>query len=286
MTLKDNPALSRYRLSILWLFLFALTLPMQGQEEEVDIQGTLRFSSDVTPTVYILSFGVGTLYTDTTDREYEDYIPPFAPPGGYLIAFERECTESDGLPPCYFKQDLRGLPDSVREMGLTRFALTYRLRIRNSTNEGLRLAIRNADWPAGLDSLHIVDIQLASAFDQTFTGPTIDTISDPQTTWLDVTAYYNLEVASVEDAEGPSEGLLAQLTNPVVGERLHLGAGIAARGGTLMVVASDGRSVAEHSLEEGGEVLQLDGLPTGHYHLVWFDRNGILQERRSLLLLR
>ena len=195
MTLKDNPALSRYRLSILWLFLFALTLPMQGQEEEVDIQGTLRFSSDVTPTVYILSFGVGTLYTDTTDREYEDYIPPFAPPGGYLIAFERECTESDGLPPCYFKQDLRGLPDSVREMGLTRFALTYRLRIRNSTNEGLRLAIRNADWPAGLDSLHIVDIQLASAFDQTFTGPTIDTISDPQTTWLDVTAYYNLEVA-------------------------------------------------------------------------------------------
>ena len=53
-----------------------------------------------------------------------------------------------------------------------------------------------------------------------------------------------------------------------------------------MVVASDGRSVAEHLLEEGGEVLQLDGLPTGHYHLVWFDRNGILQERRSLLLLR
>ena len=284
----DRLTRGRIRLLIPSLILLgiSLSLPLKGQEEDVDIRATLRFSSDASPTIYLLSFGVGTDYTDTTDREFEEFIPPFAPPGGYLIAFERECQESDGDPPCYFRQDFRGIPDSVKERGLKQFALTYRLRIRNSTNRGLNLAIRNPDWPAGLDSVHIVDIQLASAFDETFTGPVIDTVSDPQTVWLDVTAYYNLAVSSVTEEMRPSEGLLNQLVNPVVGQSLSLGPEIMQRGGRLMLVTADGRSVVERSLEGDQGVLPLEGLPNGLYHLIYFDRGGVLRERRSIVLLR
>jgi hypothetical protein len=269
------------------LILFSFAQQLTGQEENVDIRATLRFSSDVSSTIYILSFGVGSDYTDTTDREFEEFIPPFAPPGGYLIAFERECQESDGDPPCYFKQDFRGIPDSVKERGLKQFTLTYRLRIRNLTNEGLNLAIRNPDWPVGLDSVRIVDIQLASAFDETFTGPRIDTVSDPQTVWLDVTAYYNLAVSSVTEKLRPSEELLHQLVNPVVGHSLSLSPEIRQRGGRLVLVTHDGRSVVEHSLQQGDAgILPLEGLPNGPYHLIHFDRRGVLREGRSIVLLR
>lgn len=286
--MSDMNRLTRGRIRFILpsLIFLIFSLPLKGQEEAVDIRATLRFSSDVSQAIYILSFGVGTDYTDTTDREFEEFIPPFSPPGGYLIAFERECQESDGDPPCYFKQDFRGIPDSVRDRGLKQFALTYRLRIRNSTDKGLNLAIRNPDWPAGLDSVRIVDVQLASAFDETFTGPAIDTVSDPQTVWLDVTAYYNLAVSSVIEEMRPSEGLLNQLVNPVVGQSLRLGSEILQRGGRLMLVTPDGRSVVERPLGEGDGVLQLEGLPNGLYHLIYFDRGGVLRERRSIVLLR
>lgn len=272
--------------ALLALFSISMTTALSAQETDEEIVGTIRFSSASSTTVYVLSFGVGTQYTDTTDREHEDYIPPFLPPGDYLVAFERECTESDGLPPCYFKQDLRAIPDSVREKGLTQFQVNYRLRLRNSTNQGLQLAIRNPDWPRGLDSLRIVDAQLASAFDRTFTGPAVAQVSDPQTSWMNVTAYYNLAVASVDRDESRQENLLAQLANPVDRGTVTLSSELLQSGGRLVLMSPDGRQVLEHDLGTDGAALQVDRLPGGLYHLLRFDRDGEMVEGRSMVIVR
>ena len=263
------------------------------EAQEIDIIGSLRFSSTESTTIYNLSYGIGTLYTDTTDREYEEFIPPFAPPGGYLVAFDRECSISDGDPPCYFRQDFRGVPDSVASGENNRFSISYRIRVRNATGKGLTIAILNSDWPRGLDSLRVVDGTFAAAFDRTFTGPEVTTIEDPETLWLDVTAYYNLNTLSApsEPLESTKYGsaidLLSTIANPVTTQTITLPSGLADPGGIVRLVDVNGRVMrtVDFSQREGGSaLLDLQGLPTGAYYLLYVDRNGLLRDRRAFVI--
>ncbi len=276
---------ARPRLISSFLLLLFCATGLSAQGEDVDITGTLRFSSTASTTVYILSYGVGSNYTDTTDPGFEEFVPPFSPPGGYLIAFDRECSVTDGDPPCYFKQDFRGVPDSVASGENPQFALSYRIRVRNATRVGFQLAILNGDWPRGLDSLHVVDAQLASAFEKTFTGPEVAEVTDPETLWLNVTAYYNLQTLSV--AEGVGAGsILASVVNPVMGQPLVLSSeDLPAPGGRLLLVDVNGRVLVDREVE-GEVVVETDHLPNGAYHLLYFDRSGMLGEKRSILVIR
>lgn len=255
--------------------------------QEIDITGRVRFSSTESTTVYALSYGVGTQYTDTTDSDFEEFIPPFAPPGGYLIAFDRECSISDGDPPCYFRQDFRGVPDSVTGGENNRFSISYRIRIRNATGKGFTLSILNNDWPRGLDSLRIVDATLAAAFNRIFTGPEVTTIDDPETTWLDVTAYYNLNTLSVATDIVQSKALLSTIANPVTGSQIQIPEGAADLGGNLLLVAVDGRVIRSVEVQESlTDAIDVSSLPSGYYYLLYHDKNDILRERRPLLISR
>ncbi len=255
--------------------------------QEIDIVGKIRFSSTESTTIYTLSYGVGTLYTDTTDRDFEEFVPPFSPPGGYLIAFDRPCSISDGDPPCYFRQDLRGVPDSVVGGENNRFSISYRIRVRNATRKGITLSILNSDWPRGLDSLHVVDGTFAAAFDRTFTGPEVTTIDDPETTWLDVTAYYNLNTLSVAEVVSRARALLSTIGNPVTGAEIHLPEGGSDLAGTLLLVGVDGRVIRTIELAESVDrLIDVSSLPSGYYYLLYQDSKGHLREQRSLLIAR
>jgi hypothetical protein len=263
------------------------TVVLSAQGSDVDIQGTLRFSSLEHPTLgpNIINYGTGTLYTDSTDRAYEDEIPPFgALPGSFVFAFLRPCSDDEVI--CWWNQDLRGIPDSVTEGGVTRFELRYTITISNGTNQGFRVGINNNDWPLGVDSIKIFDRVLPRAYTQVFTGPTIDTIDDPETSILDVTVYYNLRTLSV-DRDATVESALAIAPNPLRGENLSL-QGRFDGNDRLLLVDALGRTVDEKMVTE--ETTQIAwhalGIPTGVYYLLHFDEKGLLRGRRQLTVIR
>jgi len=269
------------------LMLLIGTMTTWSQEPEIDIRGTLRFSSVEHPTLgpNVINYGAGTLYTDSTDREYEDEIPPFnALPGSFVIAFLRPCSDVEAI--CWWNQDLHGIPDSVTEGGLTRFALRYTINISNGTNQGFRIAINNNDWPLGVDSIKIFDRVLPRAYTRVFTGPTIDTIDDPETSILDVTVYYNLRTLSV-DRDAVLESSLAVAPNPLRGENLSLH-GRFAGNDRILIVDALGRTVDEKMIAEETENIAWNALtiPSGVYYLLHFDEKGMLHGRRMLNVVR
>ena len=272
---------------ILVVGIITTSYQLRSQDRIVDIVGTLRFSSERSSIIYNLSYGVGTNYTDTTEREYEESVPPFLPPGGYLIVFERECTPSDGDPPCYWKQDLRGIPDSVGDQLRTQFALKYNIHIHNQTGAGFQLSILNSDWPVGVDSVNIVDPDVPTAFNETFTGPAIVTIEDEFTARLAVTAYYNLATLSVMDfIQGTSEKQLHIGPNPSFRETTVVTE--MRPGDRIIVMNLMGETVLSREITESTNrfVLPIEGLTEGMYIVAYKDANGLLTAQSKMQIIR
>ena len=258
----------------------------RAQEEIIDIVGRLNFTSERSSSAYHLYYGVGSNYTDTTDKAYEQFIPPFTPPQDYLIVFERECTYSDGDPPCFWNEDLRGVPDSVKE-GKQHFALTYRIRsVSNQTGAGFKLSILNPDWPDGLDSINIVDPIVPTAFNRTITGPITGVVIDQFTSRLTLTAYYTVEPASGVQTEEHEDNHLVIAPNPVLDGRVHV-AGPLRAGDQLVVIDNRGERVMWREMTNEQKMVELqDDLPSGAYFLLHLDTSGSVLGKASFQIIR
>ncbi len=281
ITARQQPGL----LGAIATLLLVSTVGLQAQE--VDITGTLRFSSERTATHYDLEYGVGSIYTDTTDRDYETFVPPFTPPDGFLMALQRECTVTDGDPPCFFLQDFRGVPDSVSGPEANdQFALTYKINVNTPTGTGFRMRINNGDWPLGVDSIHLVELHIAPSIDTVLTGPLVFATNQDDISALEFTVYYNLRTLSVHAATsvGVQESL-GGLENPVNGGIQTLDRWIAP-GDRLVCVDMAGRIVLQSNAVAGAITVDFDRLVSGSYRILLLDSDGTPRESRSLVLRR
>lgn len=275
---------------ILGVLCFCAATSMVGQETAVDIIGNVRFNSPRVTQVQTLSYGVGTKYTDSTDQDYEELIPPFPPPGGFLIILDRACDVSDGDPPCYWKQDFRGLPDSVADLESPEFSIEYNLvLVNNATGANMMLTILAPDWPANVDSIHFVDVQLPRAFNHTLTGPAQLEITDEFTKYIKMTVYYNLTVSSVESVSRGEEVVsgLNLRPNPVNDEDVLLRSAFNT-GDRVLISDMLGRVVAERGVREAVEELQIGTgeLPEGMYMVVRVNTEGEIVGRDLLHIIR
>lgn len=272
------------------LFFCSSAVAVIAQETDVDIVGTIRFYSTRVTQVQSLSYGVGSKYTDSTDPDYEEMIPPFPPPGGYLIVLDRACSSIDGDPPCYWKQDFRGVPDSIQELESPEFSIEYDvLIVNNSTGAGVTLSILAPDWPPNVDSIHFVDVQLPKAFNHTFTGPGEAEVTDEFTKYIKMTVYYNLNVSSIK-AESVGESPLLSLgvrPNPVEGNEVVVNSAFQA-GDRVVVADMLGCSVAQHTFtQNAGEVrMGTAELSAGSYMIVHLNRKGEVLGRNLLQINR
>ncbi len=231
-------------------------------------------------------YGFGTQYTDTTD-EGEVEIP-FLPPQSYYAWLKRPCDGPFAGDPCIWQEDFRGVPDSVLEGEQTRFSLEFTIGLRNNTGGALRLSILNPDWPPGVDSIHLVDPVVPTAFNKTFTGPAVALIEDQFTTRLTMTVYYNLRTLSVQNQEqGETEESQLLLTPNPVQQGPIIISGEMNAGDRLLVVNSRGETVLEHKLEEFATGTELgEDLSAGPYFLLHLDSEGVLRGRQSFLVIR
>lgn len=273
-----------------WVILIgAFCSPVSAQDESINITGTIRFYSPSITQPQPLDYGVGTLYTDGTDPSKEGQIPPFPPPGSsYLVYLDRECDPEDGDPPCWWKADLRGVPDSVINGGKKQFKIKYRIGVENNTGKPLVLSILNPDWPAGVDSMHVVDAQLARAFDHTFTGPVEIEIEDILTKYLDVTVYYNLNVSSVQaDQRSVLRESLTVLPNPVLSSSLTVDGDFHA-GDQLELTAVSGEVLLTEQLADSRRsiVLNVEKVASGAYILVQKDGQGRAVQQQHVRIVR
>lgn len=279
-----------YRILCIALVIGGITAPLTAQENDVDIIGTLRFRSPGVTQVQTLSFGVGDKYTDSTDREYEEFIPPFPPPGGFLIVLDRACSSGDGDPPCYWKQDYRGIPDSIAEIETPRFSIDYDILIvNNSTGAGLILTMLAPDWPQHVDSIHLVDVQLPRAFEHTLTGPAVVEITDEFTKYIKMTVYYNFEVSAVEaaqDVRGVEKALLVT-PNPANGNEVVVRSAFQS-GDRVAVADMLGRVITEVEVEKGENDIRIGtaDLPPGNYMILRLNARGEVRGREHLRIVR
>lgn len=257
-----------------------------AQTGELDITGAFRFSNPRTTTTYTLTYGVGSNYTDTTDKEYETFVPPFPPPDGFLMVFDRECAPSDGDPPCFFLEDLRGVPDSVANPeGTDRFSIVHRIRVLTPTGSGFSLRINNGDWPLGVDSIRLTEEHIAPSIDTLLTGPLVLSTSQSDIRALRVVVYYNLRTLSVEpdlllasDRFDPFD----RIENPVLSGSIDLGA-VIGPGDDVMLIDMTGRVVRRTSGERATPIA-VDDLPVGPYHLVRYNRQTGERSERTVIV--
>ncbi len=279
-----------YSVLLVALVIGGIAAPLMAQEGDVDITGTLRFRSPGVTQVQTLFFGVGDKYTDSTDREYEEFIPPFPPPGGFLVVLDRACSSGDGDPPCYWKQDYRGLPDSIAEIETPQFSIDYDIQIvNNSTGKGLILTMLAPDWPQNVDSIHFVDVQLPRAFEHTLTGPAVIEITDEFTTYIKMTVYYNLEVSTVEEATdaGIAESALQVAPNPANGNEIAVRS-IFQAGDRVAVADMLGRVIVETEAAKGEREIRIGtaALPSGNYMVMRLKATGEVIGQELLRIVR
>ena len=282
--------MNRYACVAVLLAGLILSAPTAHSQDKIEIVGEIGFFSPNITKPQILSYGAGTEYTDTTDRDVEDYIPPFVPPGNsFLVYLDRECDANDGDPPCWWSKDYRAVPDEVVNGGETRFSIEYSIGIKNNTGSTLHLAILNFQWPAGVDSIHVEDAMLARAFDHTFTGPVQIEIEDPLTSQLKVVVYYNLNTLSVnaESVAVEAEGTLTVQPNPGQGTSVMVRSAFKA-GETILVTDMLGRTVIENAIHENASSLELptSELFPGNYMVVRLDSRGRIVTRKTLQIIR
>ena len=270
-------------------FLSILTPATTQSQDNIEIIGQIRFFSPAITQPQVLKYGTGTNYTDTTDREVEEFLPPFVPPGNsFLVYLDRDCDANDGDPPCWWKTDLRAVPADVEHGEATRFAIEYTIGIKNNTGGTLFLSILNPDWPDAVDSIHVEDAMLARAFNHTFTGPVQIEMEDPLTSVLDVVVYYNLNTLSVATDAGrePAEQLLLQ-PNPAKASTITVHSNFKA-GESLLVANLRGEVLMEEFVQEERPSLQVHtgDLPSGTYVVVRMNAKRQVLVREILQVVR
>ena len=252
-----------------------------------DVMGTLRFALPDGTHSSKVAYGIGENYTDTTDvGELE--IPPFLPPDAqYYSVINRPCDGEFAGDPCWWAQDYRAYPDSVTSGEVSRFSVEYEILIFNSSGGPGRMSILNPDWPSGVDSIHLVDAQLPSAFNVVVTGPSITPIEDPFTSRIIVKVYYNLSTLSVETETGPKEslGTLSLAPNPYSSGQLRLNRKYES-GDLVNIYDSKGELVTRaNPIEVGaGSSINVDHLLTGFYYLRLVGVTGDVKGISTLLV--
>ena len=270
--------------------LFAMQSQRAECQSEVDIIGTVRFYSPTITEPQALRYGAGTSYVDSTDRDIENFIPPFPPPGNsFLVYLDRACDVNDGDPPCWWENDFRSVPADVLSGEQQQFSIEYRIGIINNTGGTLSLSILNPDWPAGVDSIHMEDVMLARAFDHTFTGPVRIELEDPLTSQLKVIVYYNLSTSSVgteNDVAGQLEPMTLQ-PNPINSGVTTIHADFK-QNESLLVTNVRGQVLAEEVIAEQTEAVELEtsNLASGMYIVIRVDAMGKIQAREILQVVR
>lgn len=281
--------MNRYVCAAVLLAGLFLAAPVARGQDKIKIIGEIGFFSPSITKSQTLAYGTGTDYTDSTDRDVEDFIPPFVPPGNsFLVYLDRECDANDGDPPCWWGKDYRAVPEDVVNGSETRFSIEYSIGIKNNTGGTLHLAILNYQWPAGVDSIHVEDAMLARAFNHTFTGPVQIELEDPLTTQLKVIVYYNLNTLSVEsESQGvASEAALAIQPNPGRGGVVTVSS-VFRTGESVLVTDLLGRVVFEKSLDVGTASIELPAgeFVPGNYMVARLDARGRVLARKTLQIL-
>lgn len=267
----------------------AMSVEIAWGQEPLEIIGTLRFSSPVASPAQALQYGVGAHYTDTTDRDDEDFIPPFpALPGTFVVYLDRACDSKDGDPPCWWQADFRSIPDSAKGES-SQFWIEYRIGISNNTERTLSLSIFPLDWPSGVDSIYVEDVILPRAFQHTLTGPVEVEIEDIQTTQLRLRVYYNLNTLSVDQelVESVSPILLEVLPNPSVYDQVILRSAFR-QGDRILVTDMLGRVVNEIDVPEAAEEIRIGtaGMAAGNYPVAKLNEKGEIVGRDLLRVIR
>lgn len=258
-------------------------------QDKIDIIGKLRFFSPAITQPQVLQYGTGTDYTDTTDREVEEFLPPFVPPGNsFLVYLDRACDANDGDPPCWWDTDLRAVPADVQSGEVKQFAIEYTVGVKNNTGGTLFLSILNPDWPDEVDSIHVEDAMLARAFNHTFTGPVQIEMTDPLTSQLKVIVYYNLNTLSVAADAGveSTEQLLLQ-PNPAHASTITVNSHFKV-GESLSVANMRGQVLMETFVQEETASVQIntEALPSGMYVVVRMNEKGQVVAQEILQVVR
>lgn len=257
-------------------------------QEQYESIGKIRFTSEIQsgdPAVNIF-YGFGTPYTDTTDQAEVEI--PFLPPQNYYAWLNRVCDGPFAGDPCIWQEDFRGVPDSVASGDKTEFTLTFNIGLRNNTGGSLRLTILNPDWPAGVDSINLVDPIVPTAFNKTFTRPATALIEDRFTTKLTLTVYYNLATLSVHSAEADESGTnhLLVAPNPILNGGIHVTGNIDA-GDHLLIVNSRGEVISRFEASQSEERIEFGSeIPSGGYFLLHLNRQGVVVGRQTFQVIR
>lgn len=276
-----------YRLLSIAMFLLFHVGILSAQELYESI-GKIRFTSEIQsgdPAVNIF-YGFGTSYTDTTDQAEVEI--PFLPPQNYYAWLNRVCDGPFAGDPCIWQEDFRGVPDSVASGDKTRFTLTFNVGLRNNTGGPLRLTILNPDWPEGVDSIHLVDPVVPTAFNKTFTRPATALIEDRFTTKLTLTVYYNLATLSVHSIEADKVGTnhLLVAPNPVLSGGISV-TGQMDAGDHLLIVNSRGEVISRIEVPQSEEKIEVGSdIPSGGYFLLHLNREGAVMGRQTFQVIR